>query len=485
MSTVIDKSTLLKSETNIFNLALQANDHRDTHKTTQLLTALAKNITDGMLSWDKSVINSINRAIAKLDNLISQQLAEVMHHPRFSALEGSWRGMNYLVNHSETSSLLKIKLMDVKKSELQLDFERALEFDQSSLFKKIYESEFGMPGGEPYGVLIGDYTFTQHPQDINLLQGLAGVAAASFCPFLSSADAQLFGFSDWSKLSQPRDLKKIFESTDYIKWRQFRETEDSCFITLTLPRVLARLPYGEATKPVAEFNYEEQQPHSHGYCWMNAAYPLATKITDAFAKTGWTTAIRGAEGGGKVEDLPLHIFTSDDGDLDAQCPTEVGITDRREAELSQLGFLPLCHYKNTDYAVYFGAETLHKAKQYDRVDATENARIAARLPYVLATSRFAHYLKIMARDKIGSYQEASDCEIWLNHWILNFVNNNASTKQDLKAKYPLADAKIEVKPIPGKSGAYHAIAWLRPWLQMEELTASLRLVTSIPKRGGQ
>jgi type VI secretion system protein ImpC len=356
------------------------------------------------------------------------------------------------------------------------------------LFKKIYENEFGMPGGEPYSVLLGDYEFSNHPEDLEMLQHISGTAAAAFCPFIAAASEKMFGFDNWTDLAKPRDLAKIFDTVEYAKWRSLRDSEDSRFVTLTMPRVLARLPYGEKTKVVEAFNYEEINEKDgklahEDYCWMNAAYVLGERITAAFAEHGWTTAIRGAEGGGKVDNLPLHVFTSDDGDFDSQCPTEVGITDRREAELSSLGFLPLCHYKNTDYAVFFGAETVQKAKKYDLPNATANAAISARLPYMLATARIAHYLKVMARDKIGSFMEREDVEAWLNRWILKYVNGNARSKQNLKAKYPLAEARIEVQTVPGKPGSYQAIAWLRPWLQMEELTTSLRMVAQIPKLG--
>jgi type VI secretion system protein ImpC len=322
---------------------------------------------------------------------------------------------------------------------------------------------------------------------------MSNVAAAAFCPFISAADPNLVGLDSWSELSKPRDLEKVFESVEYTRWRSFRDSEDARFTVLTMPRVLARLPYGENTKPVEEFSYEEAPSGPEGqplamehddYCWMNASYVMGTRLTEAFAKYGWCTAIRGAEGGGKVEGLPAHVFTSDDGDPDLKCPTEIGITDRREAELSKLGFLPLCHYKNTDYAVFFGAQSTQRPKVYDRPEATANAAISARLPYMMATARFAHYLKVMARDKIGSFMEASDCEAWLNRWILNYVNGNPDSGPELKAKFPLAEAKIEVQEIPGQPGAYNAVAWLRPWLQMEELTASLRMVASIPKAGG-
>src|SRR5262249_48764104 len=338
---------------------------------------------------------------------------------------------------------LKIKMFNVSKRDLFKDVTKAVEFDQSQIFKKLYENEFGTPGGEPYGALIGDYEFNTHPDDVELLSKMSNVAAAAFCPFISAASPTMLGLGEWGELSKPRDLEKIFETAEYTKWRGFRDSEDARFVTLAMPRVLARLPYGASTKPIEEFEYEETEldaqgrskpvPHEH-YTWMNASYVLGAKMTDAFAKYGFCVAIRGAEGGGKVEGLPAHVFTSDDGDTDLKCPTEVGITDRREAELSKLGFLPLCHYKNTDYAVFFGAQTCQRPKKYDRPEATANAAISARLPYIMATSRIAHYLKVMARDKIGSFMEVTDCENWLNRWIKNYVNANPQSGQEMKAK---------------------------------------------------
>jgi type VI secretion system protein ImpC len=370
------------------------------------------------------------------------------------------------------------------------DVDKAVEFDQSQIFKKLYENEFGTPGGEPYGALIGDYEFTNHPEDIDLLSKMSNVAAAAFCPFITSASPQLFGFESYTELSKPRDLEKIFDTVEYTKWKSFRESEDSRFVTLTMPRVLARLPYGSMTMPVDEFDYEEGELDARGkpkpmahenYCWMNAAYVLGARLTDAFAKYGFCVAIRGAEGGGKVEGLPAHVFISDDGDPDLKCPTEIGITDRREAEMSKLGFLPLCHYKNTDYAVFFGAQTAQKPKKYDRPEATANAAISARLPYLMATSRFAHYLKVIGRDKIGSFMEVEDCQKWLERWIANYISADPKPSEDVKARYPLREAKIEVREVPGQPGTYNAIAWLRPWLQLEELTTSMRLVARIPQ----
>lgn len=472
----------------ILDQAIAATKQTEPDRAQELLKTLTQEAMAGTVTFNKNLGATINRAIAAIDAKISKQLNAIMHHKDFLKLEGSWRGLHYLVMNSETSSTLKIRVLNCTKKELYKDISKAVEFDQSALFQKIYENEFGTPGGEPYGALIGDYEFTNHPEDVELLSGVSNVAAGAFAPFIAAASPKLFGFEDMTELSKARDLEKIFDSVEYTKWRSFRESDDSRFVTLTMPRTLARLPYGANTKPIEEFDFEEA-PSDGGearaldhrdYCWMNSSFVLGARLTNAFSQYGWCTAIRGAEGGGKVENLPFHTFTSDDGDADSKCPTEVGITDRREAELSKLGFLPLCHYKNQDYAVFFGAQTAQKAKKYDRPEATANAAISARLPYIMATSRFAHYLKIMARDKIGSFMEASDCEAWLNNWILNYVNGNAAAGQDMKARYPLAEAKIQVKEIPGKPGSYNAVAWLRPWLQMEELTTSLRMVARIP-----
>lgn len=467
--------------------AVQATKQTHASETQALLGALTEQALQGTITWDKNLTQTFRKAIELLDEAISTQLREIMHQEKLQALEGSWRGLQYLVMNSETSTTLKLKILNASKQEIQKDLSKAVEFDQSQTFKKIYENEFGTPGGEPYGALVGDYEFTNHPDDIEFLSNISNVAAAAFCPFLSAADPALFGFDDWSELSKPRDLAKIFDSAEYIKWRSFRDSEDARFVALTMPRVLSRLPYGADTAPVEAFAYEEmdpaRQPQSSDYTWMNAAYVLGTRLTNAFAQYGWCTAIRGAEGGGRVEGLPMHLTTTDDGDIDLQCPTEIGITDRREAELSGLGFMPLSHYKNTDYAVFFGGQTAQKPKQFDRPEPTANAAISARLPYVMATSRIAHYLKVMARDKIGSFMEAEDMENWLNRWINNYVNASEEGGQEMRAKYPLREAKIQVNPIPGTPGAYNAVAWLRPWLQMEELTTSLRMVARIPEIG--
>jgi type VI secretion system protein ImpC len=476
----------------LLDQAISATKQTERSQAEDLIKALTAEALKGTVTYSKNLTVTFDKAIKLIDSQISTQLAAIMHHADFTKLEGSWRGLHHLVMNSDSGPQLKIKMMNVSKKDLGRDLEKAVEFDQSQIFKKIYEAEFGSAGGEPYGALIGDYEFSSHPDDIQLLGNMSNVAAAGFCPFISAAGAKMFGLEDFRELSKPRDMEKGFEALEYAKWRSFRESDDSRFVTLVMPRVLARVPYGAATKPIEEFGFEEAPFDANGaakslpheeYCWMNAAYVMGTRLTNSFSENGWCTAIRGAENGGKVENLASHLFVSDDGDTDQKCPTEIGITDRREAELSKLGFLPLCHYKNTDYAVFFGSQTTQKPKKYDRPDATANAAISARLPYVMATSRFAHFLKVMARDKIGSFMEASNCEDWLNRWIANYVNGNPKADASAKAKYPLREAKVEVKEIPGKPGSYNAVAYLRPWLQMEELTASMRMVAQIPQKG--
>ncbi|MCJ2077083.1 type VI secretion system contractile sheath large subunit [Methylobacterium sp. E-016] len=476
----------------LLDQAIGATKTSDPTEVQDLLRTLTQEAMAGTISFDKNLTLTITRAIEAIDAKLSQQLSAVIHHPDFQKLEGSWRGLNYLVKNSETGSSLKLRVMNLSKKDLHKDLTKAVEFDQSQIFKKIYEAEFGVAGGEPIGAMIGDYEFGAGAEDMEILQGMSNVAAASFAPFITAANSRMFGLESFTELSKPRDLEKIFASPEYIKWRSFRDSEDSRFVSLVMPRVLARVPYGTTGKTIEEFNFEEAPISADGvvsgmtadkFTWMNASYALGQRLTDAFAQYGWCTAIRGAEGGGKVENLPSFTFTSDDGDTDQQCPTEIGITDRRESELSKLGFLPLCHYKNTDYAVFFGAQTTQKPKKYDNPDATANAAISARLPYMMASSRFAHYLKVMARDKIGSFMEASDCSAWLNDWIGNYVNGNSAAGQEMKARFPLAAAEVVVKEVPGAPGSYNAVAYMRPWLQMEELTTSLRMVARIPKVG--
>jgi type VI secretion system protein ImpC len=477
---------------NLLDQVVAATRQTEPDRAKDLVKTMVEEALKGTITFDRNLTRTFDHAIDVIDQKLSAQLNAIMHDPKFLKLEGTWRGLHYLVMNSETGTSLKLRMLNVGKRELTRDLTKAVEFDQSQLFKKIYENEFGTPGGEPYGALIGDYEWTNAPDDVETLRLISNVAAAGFSPFVSAASPSLFGFADYTEMSKPRDLAKIFDSIEYIKWRSFRDSEDARFVSLVMPRVIARLPYGERTKTIDEFGYEEApsdpatgaaRPMQHqDYCWMNAAYVMGARMTDSFARTGFCMAIRGAESGGKVENLPTHLFQSDDGDTDAKCPTEIGITDRRENELSNLGFLPLCHYKNQDYAVFFGGQTVQKPKKYDRPAATANAAISARLPYIMITGRFAHYLKVMARDKIGGQMDVSSCETWLNRWINNYVNSNEKSGEQSKLERPLREAKVEVKEIPGKPGAYNAVAYLRPWLQMEELTASMRLVANVPQK---
>ncbi len=461
-------------------------------QTQQLLKTLVEEAMSGTLVFDSNLTHTVDHAIAKIDQLISGQLNAILHHARLQTLEGSWRGLHYLVKNTLCSSSLQIKVFNASKKLLARNLAKAVEFDQSDVFKKVYEEEYGTAGGSPYSALIGDYEVDNSASDIDFLQNISGVAAAAFCPFIAAAAPGMLGLDSWAELSKPKDLAKVFASSEYARWRGYRDTEDARFVSLVLPKTLARIPYGKGGTPIEAFDYEELPIDSTGkykkadasqFCWMNTAYVMGARLTEAYATYGWCTAIRGAENGGKVTGLPCHTFISDDGDLDMQCPTEIGITDRREAELGKQGFLPLSHYKNTDYAVFFGAQTTQLPQQYDQPDATANAEISARLPYLMATSRIAHYLKVMARDKVGAFMSRMDVEKWLNDWISNYVNSNEESGQLLKSRFPLAEAKVQVKEVVGKPGSYHAIAWLRPWMQMEELTTALRLVAKIPEIG--
>jgi type VI secretion system protein ImpC len=448
-----------------------------------LVKEFISQVLAGEMTVSRDAEAMINARIAQIDHLISLQLNEILHHPSFQQLEATWRGLKYLLDHTETSPMLKIRVLNCSKRELLRDLQRAPEFDQSAIFKKVYEEEFGVFGGEPFGALIGDYYFGKHPEDIELLEKMSQVAAAAHAPFIAAAAPDLLGLDSFTNLGAPRDLAKIFESTEYAKWKSFRNSEDSRYVALCLPRVLMRLPYGRDTQPVEAFNYEEGvdgSDHSK-YLWGNAAYALGARLTEAFATYGWCAAIRGVEGGGLVEGLPVHTFRTDEGDVALKCPTEIAISDRREKELADLGFVPLVHCKGTDYAAFFSVQSCNKPKVYDKESATANARLSAQLPYILAVSRFAHYLKAIMRDKIGSFMSRADCERFLNQWIMNYVTEDDQASPATKAQYPLREARVEVMEVPGKPGAYRAIAYLRPHFQLDELTVSLRLVAELPQ----
>ena len=448
----------------------------------QIISEFAKEVMQGQIKISKDTEAMINARIAELDRLISLQLNEIMHHEQFQKLEGSWRGLHYLVQQTETSERLKIKVLNVQKKELLKDMEKAAEFDQSMLFKKIYEEEFGMFGGHSYGVMLGDYEFGFGPQDMSLLEKISGVAASAHAPFIAAAAPQMFNWESFTELGGPRDLGKIFTAAEYVKWKSFREAEDSRYVGLTLPHILMRLPYGTETIPVEEFNFEEDVDGTdhRKYLWGNAAYALGTRLTDAFAKYGWCAAIRGVEGGGLVKGLPTHTFRTDEGEVALKCPTEIAITDRREKEFADMGFIPLVHCKNTDYAAFFSIQSTNRPKTYDSDLANANARLSSQLQYIMAVSRFAHYLKSMMRDKIGSFMSRDQAEKFLNNWISKYVVLDDNANQETKARYPLREARIEVAEIPGKTGAYKAVAFLRPHYQLDELTVSLRLVAELP-----
>lgn len=430
----------------------------------------------------KYASDRITNRISVIDNLLTRQINLVLHDPDFQRLEATWRGLNYLVMNTETSKQLKLRVLNVSKSDLLKDLQKAVEFDQSALFKKVYEEEFGTYGGDPFSVILGDYEFGRHPADIELLEKISGVAAAAHAPFISAAYAKLFDMENYFDLSQPRDLSKIFESAELIKWRSFRESDDSRYVTLTLPKVLLRLPYGPETDVVEGFDFLEEVDGTDAsrYLWGNPAYILGQRVTNAFALHGWLAAIRGVEGGGLVEGLPAHTFKTESGDITLTCPTQVSISDRREKELNDLGFMAILHCKGSDKAAFFGGQTTNQSKVYNTDAANANARISALLPYVLNASRFAHYIKVIMRDKIGSFATKDNVSSFLNNWIGNYVLVDDSASQEMKASYPLRDARVDVTDIPGRPGSYRATVFLRPHFQLEELSTSIRLVAELP-----
>jgi type VI secretion system protein ImpC len=446
-----------------------------------LVKRFVAEVLEGSITISKDTETMINARIAQIDHLLSLQINEIMHHPEFQKLEASWRGLKYLLSQSETGTTLKVKVLNVSKKELLKDLQRAPEFDQSALFKKVYEEEYGVFGGTPFGALVGDYYFDKSGQDMELLEKVSNVAAAAHAPFISAASHEMVNLESWTQLDQPRDLAKIFETTEYAKWKAFRASEDSRYVALTGPRILVREPYGSATVPVEAFNYEERVDGTdhNAYLWGNAAFALAANVNKAFSLYGWCAAIRGVESGGLVEGLPVHNFRTDAGELVMKCPTEVQITDRREKELADLGFAPLVHQKNTSNAAFFSVQSCQKAKSYDSPQASASARLSAQLPYIFATSRFAHYLKVMMRDKVGGYTSRGEVESYLNRWIQNYVAV-ADAPASMKAKCPLSEARIDVVEVPGKPGAYRAVAFMRPHFQLDEIGVSMRLVAELP-----
>lgn len=453
-----------------------------------IISELVREVMQGTVVVSDNLGVTLDARIAEIDQLLSEQLSEVMHHAEFQQLESSWTGLHYLCKHTSTGAMMKIQVFNASKKELIKDFQTAIDFDQSALFKKVYEEEFGTFGGAPFGTLIGDFSISRQPEDMYFLDQMSHVAAASHAPFISAASPEMFGLETFTDLSKPRDLSKALDTVEYAKWKSFRETEDSRYVGLTVPRFLGRLPYNAKDGTTVEgFNFAEDvngSDHSK-YLWVNTAYAMGARLTAAFENYGWCAAIRGVEGGGLVEDLPTHTFKTDEGEVALKCPTEIAITDRREKELSDLGFIPLVHCKGKDYAAFFGAQSAQKATKYDTDSANANAVLSAQLQYIFSVCRIAHYLKSMMRDKIGSFASAGNVEEFLNRWIRQYVVEDDNASQETKAAYPLREANIEVSEVPGRPGVYRAVSFIRPHFQLDELSVSLRLVAELPqsKRG--
>ena len=461
-----------------------AQSDQEKNRARDIISELVNQVLDGEVIVSENLAASLDARVAELDRLISEQLSEVMHAPEFQALESAWTGLHYLCKQTSTGTQQKIKLFNASKRDLVKDFKTAIDFDQSALFKKVYEEEFGTFGGAPFGTLIGQYQISRQPEDMYFIDQMSHIAAAAHAPFIASAAPQLFGLETFTELGKPRDMGKVFDTVEYAKWKSFRESEDSRYVGLALPRFLGRLPYNPIDGEVTEgFNFvEDVDGTDHDkYLWCNAAFAFAARLTSAFENYGWCAAIRGVEGGGLVEDLPTHTFRTDDGEVALKCPTEISITDRREKELSDLGFIPLVHCKNTDYAAFFGAQSAQKAKKYDTDSANANASLSAQLQYMFAVSRIAHYMKAMMRDKIGSFASASNVQSYLQRWIDQYVTADDSASQETKAQFPLREASVEVSEVPGRPGVYRAVSFIRPHFQLDELSVSLRLVAELPQ----
>ncbi len=451
----------------------------------QAVKTLAEQALANTALVSDDALRSIESIIAEIDKKLTEQVNLILHHEDFQQLESAWRGLHYLVNNTETDEMLKIRVMNISKKEAHKTLRKfkGTAWDQSPLFKKMYEEEFGQFGGEPYGTIVADYHFDHSPPDVELLGEMSKIAAACHAPLITGANPTLFQMDSWSELANPRDLTKIFQTPEYAGWRSLRESEDSKYVGLAMPRFLGRLPYGSKTDPVEAFAFEEdtEGADSNKYGWVNAAYGMAVNINRSFKEYGWCSRIRGIESGGAVENLPSHTFPTDDGGVDQKCPTEIAISDRREAELAKNGMMPLIHRKNSDLAAFIGAQSLHKPAEYDDDDATANANLAARLPYMFATCRFAHYLKCIVRDKVGSYKSRDDMQSWLQNWINQYVDfNSATSPEEVKARQPLAAAEVVVEDVEGNPGYYTSKFFLRPHYQLEGLSVSLRLVSKLP-----
>lgn len=473
LDAIIDNTNAIRKET-------------DRPKVKSQLDSFLAEVATGAVVISHDLVGSIEQRIAAIDELLSKQVSQIMHTPEFQKLESSWRGLHKLVQSSVTENT-HVRLFNCNKKELLKDFKSAADFDQSVLFKAVYESEYGTFGGMPYSAFVGDFEFDNTAEDIMLLEQISHVAAAAHAPFLSAANPGLFGMNSYNEMPRPRDLSKLFETSDYARWKSFRQTDDSRYVGLTLPRVIGRLPYGAKTITIDSFNFEEthnEKNINESYLWVNAAYELAGRMVEAFEEYGWCAAIRGVEGGGLVKSLPAHNYRATNGESVLQCPTEVAISDRREKELAELGFIPLVYCKGTDYAAFFAVQSVNKPRKYDSDLANANARLSSQLQYIMTTSRFAHYLKAIVRDKIGSFMSKDECQRYLQNWISQYVTASDDVGPATKAKKPLREARVDVFEVPGAPGNYRAVAYLKPHFQLEGLTLSLRLVAELPASTG-
>jgi type VI secretion system protein ImpC len=473
-----DFSALLQKE-------FKPNDDKRKSRIEEAVQTLAQQALADAATIGDDVFTTVDAMRAALDRKLSEQMNEIIHHPDFQKLESAWRGLHYLVMNTSTGKDMKIRVMNMSKDECRKMFRqyRDAAWDQSPLFKKIYESEFGQLGGQPYGAFVCDYSFDHSAPDLEVMKGLSKIGAAAHAPMIAGAAPGLFGMDSWTELSNPRDLAKLFDATDYMAWRTFRESEDSRYMALTMPRFLGRPTYGAKSEPVEAFDFEEDTNGDHDkHLWLNAAYAMGTRITEAFTTWGWCTRIRGVESGGTVEGLPTATFPTDDGGVDQKCPTEIAISDRREAELSNAGLLALIHRKNTDQATFIGGQTLHKPKAYESSDATANANLSARLPYIFASCRFAHYLKCMVRDWVGSTREAPALQRDLNDWVMQYVDGAPATSSEAtKARAPLKAAKVEIIPDENNPGYYKGKFMFVPHYQLEGMDIALSMVSRLPK----
>lgn len=474
-----DFSALLKKE-------FKPNDDVKANRIEAAVQTLAQQaLSDAKVVGD-DVFSTLDAMRAALDKKLSDQMNAIMHHEDFQKMESAWRGLNYMVMNTSTGKDLKIRVLNVSKEECRKMFRqfRDAAWDQSPLFKKIYESEFGQLGGQPYGAFVCDYQFDHSPPDLEVLKGLSKIGAASHAPFISAAAPTLLGMQSWQELSNPRDLAKQFDATDYVAWRAFRESPDSRYMALTMPRFLGRVTYGAKTDPVEEFDFEEDTgggAHDK-HLWLNAAYAMGTRITEAFSTYGWTTRIRGVESGGTVEGLPTAMFPTDDGGVDLKCPTEIAISDRREAELSKAGLLALIHRKNSDQATFIGGQTVNQPAQYEDPAATASANLSARLPYIFASCRFAHYLKCMVRDWVGGNREAPQLSRDLNSWLMQYVDAQPeASSEETKARLPLKDGMVEITADEENPGYYKGKFMFVPHYQLEGMDVSLSMVSRLPK----